>query len=1262
MKRGDGIGREDLVNGRYRVLRELGAGAMGSVHLVADTLEDDRLIALKTVRPGAPLRPDHRFFRDEFSAMAQLRHPNVVEVYDFGTISGTGDHFFTMEFVDGTSLLDACKPGDVDTLHGYARQICRALEYIHAHGFVHFDLKPDNILIDVGGVAKVMDFGLVEKGSFFEAQMLKGTVAYIAPEMIKGETVDHRLDLYSLGAVLYHVLTGRMLFTGETLADILRMHLHAPPSLDHGMPPSLDAILTRLLAKRPADRYASAAEVLHDLERNRQPEGESSDSLAFYRLGSRLVGREAQLGRLLEIFRGVATDRARGSPSTVMVMGASGMGKSRLMQELRHEVQIEGTSFIQGACIQHGGHSYQPFAEILRTLVREIVAAAPGPRAEVSSPLSTDEAAPRGEGTLASGGRLLEFARTLDLDDSFYSEVIPHPLTATRAGPTDTFAARLPNPEGATVELGETIHPGASIESPAPSSAPSRSPPLRFSGLADREARRLLEARATALSMLVPEDGELCALAEGRHDPRSPWSDGGSPAHEAPSERPAALPPGREKDWLIDSICSFFVELSRVHPLVLYCSDLQWADDLTVELFARLSRAVAEATLREGAPARLMLCGCFRDDEITGGALDKAAPQLLAEGVVESIRVGPLDPTAVAEMLHSMLGHVEIPAEALQTLVERTAGVPFSIEATLQDFLERRASSVRGSSRQIDAGELGSSLAPATVAEALDRTLEKLSVVEGAVVRLLAVFNRPAPAALLREAGSLDGDSLTSALARLRTRHLLQRGWADGSVQWSLRHARLRQHVYEALGPAERSSLHAAAGAALDRVYPGAERYLEDISQHFERAGNVDRAIHYLHAAGDQAKRVYDLKRAGALYARAYDALGTLPETPERRLLQVDLAVAVAEVSYYSPSERSRERLGQALEIVDAAADIERRARVLNWLGRTNYALGRHQEAIRCFQDFVRLSEGTADDLTRALPYRVLGNVYIFLGRFEQARDYLARGAALLRNRRGVEEELSYVLGMYGGTYIYLGDFARAEQLTLESIALAEKIGHRTRTVQGQIYLGIVYAIQGEWSRARAILERSLEIARHDQNIIGTGTGSSFLGLSCLAEGDARRAVELCRFGWDYIARAGGTWTLSMVGTHLAEALLASGEPGAALAFARETLVVVKAGERWGEACLHLTTARIHERLGDAEAARGMFALALQVAEEQRSPTFAAKVHLGTGAFLLRSGDGPEGTALIERALASFDALAMPWYAARARARLGGSLEIDPCP
>jgi len=217
----------DRVNNRYEIQRKLGAGAMGSVYEALDLVENRIRVALK-VLVSDTLEDQDLWARGEYEALTRLRHPNLARMYDFGRIQGTHDYFISSEFIKGLDLYRATEYTNYEDLTDIVVQICRALEYIHSQGYVHFDVKPDNILvtryksatIKEGSKAmwteeapedaaylkpnvKLIDFGLAEKltGSFDFA--IKGTLNYLAPEMIDGGKPDRRADLYSLGVTLY---------------------------------------------------------------------------------------------------------------------------------------------------------------------------------------------------------------------------------------------------------------------------------------------------------------------------------------------------------------------------------------------------------------------------------------------------------------------------------------------------------------------------------------------------------------------------------------------------------------------------------------------------------------------------------------------------------------------------------------------------------------------------------------------------------------------------------------------------------------------------------------------------------------------------------------------------------------------------------------------------------------------------------------------------------------------------------------------------
>jgi serine/threonine-protein kinase len=260
--------------GRYELLGELGRGAMGVVFRARDPIID-RVVALKTIDPGrsgeANARFAERFFQEARSA-GRLNHPNIVTIYDAGEAGG--EAYIAMEYLEGTSLrqmLDEQAPLPVQRAVEIAGQVARGLAYAHEHGVVHRDIKPANIIIQRNRRPKITDFGIARLG---EADVLAGSRAgspkYMSPEQIRGDgALDGRSDLFSLGAVLYEMLTGRQPFAGVEVIDIMRAVLEstpAPPSAHNAaVPPELDALVMRMLAKRPDERHPSARWLYREL-------------------------------------------------------------------------------------------------------------------------------------------------------------------------------------------------------------------------------------------------------------------------------------------------------------------------------------------------------------------------------------------------------------------------------------------------------------------------------------------------------------------------------------------------------------------------------------------------------------------------------------------------------------------------------------------------------------------------------------------------------------------------------------------------------------------------------------------------------------------------------------------------------------------------------------------------------------------------------------------------------------------------------------
>ncbi|MGE5385999.1 MAG: serine/threonine-protein kinase [Betaproteobacteria bacterium] len=257
--------------GRYRIIREIGRGTMGIVYEAFDPVLE-RGVALKTVRlepgPQQGLEFKERFQREAKSA-ARLNHPNIVTIHDAGEEGGVA--YIAMEFLEGKTLRCLMDEGRLTTEEAvnYAIQIAEGLDYAHRFGIIHRDIKPDNIIVSTYGRAKITDFGIAQlpMGNLTQTGALLGTPKYMSPEQIRGERLDGRADIFSLGVILYEMLTGKPPFAGDSLTSTMYKILQELPvdPPDEQCPAGIRQILARSLAKDKEQRYAQGGEMAADL-------------------------------------------------------------------------------------------------------------------------------------------------------------------------------------------------------------------------------------------------------------------------------------------------------------------------------------------------------------------------------------------------------------------------------------------------------------------------------------------------------------------------------------------------------------------------------------------------------------------------------------------------------------------------------------------------------------------------------------------------------------------------------------------------------------------------------------------------------------------------------------------------------------------------------------------------------------------------------------------------------------------------------------
>jgi eukaryotic-like serine/threonine-protein kinase len=374
--------------GRYEIKCMLGEGGQKFVYLARDPRLDRRVVValLKTEKLDADSVA--RLWR-EAQTMAQLGdHPNIVTVFDVGEEQGRP--YVVSEYVEGGSVEDLLKsspkrPLPLEQAVLVAQQVCQALVYAHNRGFVHRDLKPSNVWLTKSGQAKLGDFGLalgLNVPNITIEGAIVGTLAYMSPEQALGRQAEPRSDLYSLGAMLYEMVTGVPPFCGDNPVAIVTQHINTPPVLPSSHNPAtsqmLEHLILRLLAKAPHDRPENAAAVLKELSAimaagpgPAQP-AVLQDSKSLARLaGGVFVGREREMRELQEALHKTLSGRGQ----LVMLVGEAGSGKTRLAEQLATYARIRGAQVFMGRCYEgEGAPAFWPWIQVVRAYVKDMSA------------------------------------------------------------------------------------------------------------------------------------------------------------------------------------------------------------------------------------------------------------------------------------------------------------------------------------------------------------------------------------------------------------------------------------------------------------------------------------------------------------------------------------------------------------------------------------------------------------------------------------------------------------------------------------------------------------------------------------------------------------------------------------------------------------------------------------------------------------------------------------------------------------------------
>lgn len=359
------------INYRYNIISTIGKGGMGIVYHIKDKLSQTN-IALKSV-PAPIHNVEYQEQEDlslalarEFRTLATLRHPNIISVLDYG-FSYSQDAFFTMDLLqDAQDILSACRKVPQKTAIIYIIQLVQALHYLHYRGIIHRDLKPHNVLVTQDGRVKVLDFGLAIHQKKPMDTLVAGTLTYIAPEILLGEQASPASDLYAIGLIFYEIIVGHFPFNQDDIGLLLQQQINDTPDLSSIDSPILFDILSRLLEKEPQERYRNTQELINELAQYIEDSNLEEDAIReSYLVAAEFIGRDHEMKILTQNFS--KASETKGAAWTIT--GESGIGKSRLLQEVEIRALVHGMWVLKGNSIEEETTAYQSWGNILRHLV-----------------------------------------------------------------------------------------------------------------------------------------------------------------------------------------------------------------------------------------------------------------------------------------------------------------------------------------------------------------------------------------------------------------------------------------------------------------------------------------------------------------------------------------------------------------------------------------------------------------------------------------------------------------------------------------------------------------------------------------------------------------------------------------------------------------------------------------------------------------------------------------------------------------------------
>ena len=379
------------INNRYETLEMIGKGGFGEVYRIKDLYENGKILALKKIRSKVLSKKAIKIFKEEFRFLTTLNHPNLVTVYDFGIDKESDELFFTMEYIEGETLYKKAKLIKEDErskgysayserfwneMENYLVQSARALAYIHSKKIIHYDVKPDNFIIDKNGVLKLMDFGFA--GSKKDSKV-RGTIQFLAPDFVLKKEITHKIDFFSLGVSFYLSITGELPFKGESKKDIVKNSAIGKfvklTELIPQIPEYLSNIISKLMHRNYEFRYDDSTEIITEINENKEGQNYrlfTDVGIRSYITSGKMIGRKSESAFLEDRAIKLFSKRIYSDNKPVFLVGGYGNGKSTILREFKFSIQLkEDISYFTADFVLGDDKIYQAFEIIIEEMIRQ---------------------------------------------------------------------------------------------------------------------------------------------------------------------------------------------------------------------------------------------------------------------------------------------------------------------------------------------------------------------------------------------------------------------------------------------------------------------------------------------------------------------------------------------------------------------------------------------------------------------------------------------------------------------------------------------------------------------------------------------------------------------------------------------------------------------------------------------------------------------------------------------------------------------------